>query len=150
MVTPQGGDDVAYLMSRLDEGLHSTSAGFKRNGVLVCGLFGLIAIAFAVQKAWGATIFALVFLVGIAFIMVKAAKRNAPERMKPVIDAVRDAPETIKVIRHYQTSDTRRVFVTDWVSITTDKNHFLLKAPDWERLMVILRARCPNATVMDK
>ena len=150
MVTPQGSDDLAYLMSRLDEGLHGTSAGFKRSGVLVCGLFALIAVAFAVQKAWGATIFAFVFLAGIAFIMVKAAKRNAPERMKAVIDAVRDAPETIKLLRHYQTSDTRRVFVTDWLQIATDKNHFLLKAKDWERLMAILQARCPNARVMDK
>ena len=150
MMTPDGGDDLAYLMSRLDDGLHGTSAGFKRKGVLVCGLFALIAVGFAVQEAWGATIFALVFLVGIAYILVKAVKRNAPERMKPVVDAVRDTPETIKLLRHYQTSDTRRVFVTDWVQIATDKNQFLLKAKDWERLMAILRARCPKAKVMDK
>jgi type IV secretory pathway TrbD component len=143
-------DDLAYLMQRLDEGLHETSAGFKRNGILVCGLFAVISISFAVQKAWGAAIFGLVFFVAIAFIMVKAAKRNAPERMKPVIDAVRDAPETIKLLRHYQSADSRRMFVTNWVQIATDKNHFLLKAKDWERLMAILQSRCPNARVLDK
>lgn len=150
MVTPQGGDDLAYLLARLDEGLHGTSANFKRNGVLVCGLFALIAIAFAVKQAWGAVIFALIFFVGIGFIVIKAIQRNSPERMKPVIAAVRDAPETIKVLRHHQSSDSRRVFVTDWVTIATEKNHFLLKAPDWQRLMPILQARCPNARVMDK
>src|SRR5262245_3723815 len=113
MVTPEGGDDLVYLMARLDQGLHGTSAGFKRNGVLVCGLFALMAIAFAVKQAWGAMTFVLIFFAGIGFVMIKAVQRNAPERMKPVIDAVRDAPETIKVLRHYQSSDSRRVFVTD-------------------------------------
>ena len=151
MPTPVRADDTEYLMTRMEESLHATAAGFKRSGFFVCGMFALFVIISLSEKAWGAAAFCFAFFAIIFFIVYKAVKKNSPERMKPVIDAVRNAPETITVLRHYQTSDTRQVFITDWVSISTAKNQFLLKAnKDWERLMAILKARCPNAKVLEK
>jgi hypothetical protein len=115
MATPQAADELDHLMSRLEEGLHGTSAGFKRNGVLVCGLFFVMAIAFAVKSAPAGVVFCAIFGVAIGAIVIVAVRRNSPEKMRPVVDAVRTVPERIKAIRHYQTSDSRRVFVTDWL-----------------------------------
>lgn len=146
-----GGDDQTYLLARMEEALTGTARGFKRSGVFVCGLFLFFAILMAFEREWAATAFVLVFFAGIFWIMRRAVTRNSPARMRPVLDAVRDAPETIKLLRHYQTSDSRAVFVTDWVSIATDKNQFLIKATkDWQRLIAILKARCPNAKFVDK
>src|SRR5207244_4275730 len=101
--------------------------------------------------AWFAALFCFAFFAIIFGIVYKAVRKNSPERMKPVLDAVRNAPETVKVLRHYQTSDTRQVFTTDWIAVTTDKGQFLMRAnKDWERLMAILKARCPNAKVLEK
>lgn len=36
-----------------------------------------------------------------------------------VVDAVRDAPDQIVLVRHDLTSDWMRVFVTRWLEITT-------------------------------
>ena len=151
MPTPVRADDTEFLMSRMEESLHATAASFKRRGFFVCGLFAVLVIVSISEGAWGAAAFCFAFFAGIFFIVYKAVKKNAPARMRPVLDAIRDAPETITVLRHYQTSDTRQVFITDWISIGNGKTHFLLKATkDWERLMAILKARCPNAKVLAK
>jgi hypothetical protein len=138
-------------MTRMEEALTGTARGFKRAGIFVCGLFGSFVLLFALEREWAATGFVLIFFIGIFWVMRRAVTRNSPERMRPVLEAVRDAPETIKLLRHYQTSDSRKVFVSDWVSIATEKDQFLIKATkDWQRLVAILKARCPNAKFVDK
>lgn len=151
MPTPVRADDTDYLMSRMEDSLHTTAAGFKNRGIFVCGLFLVFTVISLSEGAWFAAAFCFAIFGLVLWIVLKAIRKNSPERMRPVLEAVRNAPETIKVLRHYQTSDTRQVFITDWISIATDKAHFLLRAnKDWERLMAILKARCPNAKVMEK
>lgn len=138
-------------MSRMEESLTGTARGFKRTGIYLCGLFLLFVIMFAAERQWAATAFVLVFFAFLFWITRRAVIRNSPERMRPVLEAVRNTPETVMLLRHYVTADTRRIFTTDWVSVATKDHQFLIKAPkDWERLVAILKARCPNAKFVDK
>lgn len=148
MTASPANDEQARLLSRLEVALNDTSAGFARGGLLVCGLFLAFAIAFAVTGAWFGVGFSAFFGVGIFWLMRVAVRRNAPEKMRPVFEAVRDAPERVTLLHHYQTSDSRRVFETHWVLIKTAERHLLVKAKDdWQELLAMLQRRCPNAQV---
>lgn len=138
------------LLERMEQAVGETASRFKTQGILVVGLFVLMGLGMGLQGSWGVAAFVWGFGVLLTFVFLKAASKNAPERMRPVIDAMRDAPETITVVRHYETSDSARMFVTHWLSIATAKNHLLMKAPDWEQLLVELKERCPNAKYLDK
>src|SRR5262245_27809133 len=92
--------ELDELLARLDEAVEGTAAGFKRGGYLVCGLILALAVSFAVQRAWGVTAIVAAFGVGIFLIMRAAARRNAPEKMRPVVAAVRDTPERVVSLRH--------------------------------------------------
>jgi len=138
--------ELAYLLVRLEQALEETAAGFRTSMGLVVGLFVLMGIAVAAQGSWPVSIFVFAFGGFLAFMGRKASAKTAPEKMKPVVDAVRDAPERILLVRHYQTSDTRKVFVTDWLEIKTAEHRFLMKAnDDWERVYRALGKRCPAA-----
>ena len=140
---------VTNLMTRLDQGLHETAAGFTRGTMWVGALFFVIAVSFAVQGAWGAAAFGGVFGGAIVALGVVAARKNTPEKMRPVVEAVRDAPERVVSLRHYQTSDTRRVFVTDWLEIRTAEHRMIFKAKkDWQDVLDLLKQRCPTAKVL--
>jgi hypothetical protein len=148
MTASPANDEQARLLSRLEGALNETSAGFARGGVLVCGLFLVFVIGFAAKGAWFGAGFSAFFGVGIFLLMRVAVRRNAPEKMRPVLEAVRDAPERVTLLRHYQTSDSQRMFVTDWVQIRTAEGHLLVKAKDdWQELLAMLQRRCPNAQV---
>jgi hypothetical protein len=148
MTASPANDEQARLLSRLEGALNDTSAGFARGGVLVCGVFLVCAIAFAAKGAWFAVGFSAAFGVVILLIMRVAIRRNATEKMRPVFEAVRDAPERVTLLHHYQTSDSQRMFVTHWVLIKTAEGHLLVKAKDdWEELLEMLQRRCPNAQV---
>lgn len=138
------------LLERMEQAVGETASRFKTQGILVVGLFVLMGLGMGLQGSWGVAAFVWGFGVLLTFVFLKAASKNAPERMRPVVDAMRDAPETITVVRHYETSDSARMFVTHWLSIATAKNHLLMKAPDWEQLLVELKERCPNAKYLDK
>jgi len=138
--------ELAYLLVRLEQAVEETAAGFRNGMFMVAGMFFLIAVGFAVQKAWGPVVLGGVAGAGILFIGMKASARTSPEKMRPVVDAVRDAPERITLVRHYQTSDTRKVFVTDWLEIKTAEHRLVVKAKDdWDRLYRALGKRCPVA-----
>ena len=138
------------LLERMEQAVGETASRFKTQGILVVGLFVLMGLGMGLQGSWGVAAFVWGFGVLLAFVFLKAASKNAAERMRPVVDAMRDAPETITVVRHYETSDSARMFVTHWLSIATAKNQLLLKAPDWEQLLVEIKERCPNAKYLDK
>ena len=151
MPTPVRADDTEYLLSRMEDSLHTTSSGYRNRAIFMCGLFLVFTGLALSEGAWFAAAFLFAIFAFIFFVSYRFLKKNSPERMRPVMEAVRDAPETIKVLHHYQTSDTRQVFVTDWVAIATANAQFLMRAnKDWERLMAILKARCPNAKVVEK
>ena len=126
MADPQSADELASLVARLERALHETAAGFKLGTIWVSGLFFAMALAFAVQGWWGGAAFGGAFGVAIVLLGRVAIRRNSPEKMRPIVAAVRDAPETIVALRHYQTSDSRRWFVTDWIEIRTAKHHMLV------------------------
>lgn len=148
MAEPQTAGELKSLIARLETALHETAAGFKLGTIWVSGLFFAMALAFAVQGWWGGAAFGGVFGVVIALLGRSAIRKNSPEKMRPVLIAVREAPETILVLRHYQTSDSRRWFVTDWIEIRTANHRMLVKAKkQWQSLLATLEQRCPNAKV---
>ncbi len=124
-----------------------TSEGLRDGSGVLGALFFLGAGVYGfVNWHWGvASLLAgagtLAVIVGNA-----AGKKTAPEQMRPVLEAVRDAPERVVLVRHYQTSDTRGWFVTDWLEIKTAGHRLVIKAKhDWQRLYEALRRRCPDA-----
>jgi hypothetical protein len=145
MEAPLETRELATLLVRLEQGVRETSGRFKVQMTLVTALFVAMGIGMAVVESWGVAAFVWAFAAGLAFIGVRASKRTAPAQMQPIFDAVREAPEQIVLVRHYQTSDSARMFVTDWIEIRTATHRLLMKAPDWEQLFGYLRRRCPAA-----
>ena len=143
--------ELATLLVRMEQAVNETGGRFKTQGILVVGLFVLMGLGMGVQGSWGIAAFVWGFGVLLTFVFLKAASKNSPEKMQPVVDAMRDAPETIKLVRHYETSDSARMFVTQWLSIATEKNQLLLKATaDWKQLLTYIKERCPDAKYLDK
>jgi hypothetical protein len=144
--------ELAYLLSRLDQAVHETAAGQRQAMAMVASLFfGLAALYGLAFAQWGIAAFIAAFGLGIVFIGRKASAKTSPEKMRPVMEAVRDAPERITLVRHYQTSDSRRIFVTDWLELKTAEHRLLIKAKhDWHNLYSALQRRCPGAAFVDK
>ena len=145
MAAPLEISELASLLVRLEQAVNETSGRFKVQMTLVVVLFVAMGAGMAAVSSWAIAAFIWVFAAGIAFIGYRAQKRTAPAQMQPVVDAVRDAPEQIVLIHHYETSDSMRMFVTDWLELKTQTHRLVMKAPDWERLFGYLRQRCPNA-----
>ena len=140
--------ELATLLVRMERAVHETAAGFTQGMMMVSGLFGLFAVYGLATQQWGFVVLGAPFAIGIAWLGRVAARKTSPERMKPVLDAMRDAPDRIVYVRHYQTSDSRRVFVTDWLEIKTADHRLVMKAKDdWRQLLGYVRRRCPNAKV---
>ena len=138
--------ELAYVLVRLEQAVHETAAGFRTSMGLVVGLFGLMGVAMIAQGSWPVGLFVFAFGGFLMFVGRKASAKTSPEKMRPVLDAVRDAPDTIALVRHYQTSDSRRMFVTDWLEIKTAEHRLVIKAKeDWQRIYAALGKRCPNA-----
>lgn len=150
MATPNLTPEAEDLVARLERALHETGAGFQSGGMWVTGLFTVCAVIFAVRQFWAGMVFSALFGGGVFLLMRAAARKNTPERMRPVVDAVRDAPERVVSIRHYQTSDSLRLFVTHWLMIKTADAHLLAKAKDdWEPVLAMLKRRCPDAQIIE-
>ncbi len=138
--------ELAYVLVRLEQAVNETAAGFRQGMGLVVGLFVLMGIGMIAQGSWPVAIFIFAFGGFLMFMGKKASAKTSPEKMRPVMDAVREAPEKIALVRHYQTSDSRRLFVTDWLEIKTAEHRLVVKAKeDWQRIYAALGKRCPNA-----
>jgi hypothetical protein len=140
--------ELATLLVRMEHAVNETAAGMRQGMFMVSGLFGMFTLFGLISRVWGIAVFAAPFAIGIALLGRVAARKTSPERMRPVFEAMRDAPERIVYVRHYQTSDSRRLFVTDWLEIKTADHRLVMKAKDdWARLLDYVRRRCPNAKI---
>jgi hypothetical protein len=140
--------ELATLLVRLEQGVKETAAGFRRGMTMIAVGAVVVAILFVVKGAWFGAGFSLVFGAAIAALGVAASRKTSPERMQPVLDAVRDAPERVTLVRHYETSDSRRIFVKQWIELKTAEHRMVLKAPDWEQLVGYLERQCPQAKLV--
>src|SRR5689334_5747487 len=98
MIAPSANEEQARLLARLESALRETSAGFARGGVLSFGFFVVLAIALAATGAWSFAGLVAFVGVGVFLFTHAAARKNAPEKMRPVLEAVRDAPERVKLL----------------------------------------------------
>jgi hypothetical protein len=139
--------ELEHLLRRLEHALTETSAGLRDGTGMVGAMFFLLGGVYGfVQWSWGVA--SLCGGAGILMVMLgnRATKKTAPEQMRPVYEAVRDAPERVVSVRHYQTSDSRHIFVSDWLEIRTADHRLVIKAKDdWEQLYKVLQRRCPAA-----
>jgi hypothetical protein len=143
--------ELAYLLVRLEQGVEQTAAGFRHGMTVISVLFFFMAGGFAAFRSFGVAAFIAAFGVFIVWVGKRASARTSPEKMKPVVEAVRTAPERVKIVEHYQTSDSGRMFVTDWLVVATGEHRLLMKAKgDWQRLYAALQKRCPSATFMNR
>jgi hypothetical protein len=141
--------ELAELLVALERGVADTARGFRGGGIAVGGLFVAMALVFAARGAWGVAVVVLVFGGGIGAISVVAMNKTSPERMQPVFDAVRDRPGDVTWVRHYTTSDSMRLFVRHWIEVKTATHRFVMQVERWDRLLSLLRRRCPGATFVD-
>lgn len=138
--------ELAYVLVRLEQAVTETAENFRRGMTMLVALFGIMGVIAVMQGSYGVLVLVVPFIGFFLFLGKKASAKTSPEKMKPVVDAVRDAPEKIALVRHYQTSDSRRMFVTDWLEIKTADHRLVVKAKqDWERIYAALGKRCPNA-----
>ena len=136
------------LFARLERGVAETAAGFTRGALLIGGLFFLMSIALVAKGAWGVALLAGGFGAALVLLGVVAARRTSPERMRPVIEALRSSPETIVSVGHMQTSDSRKMFRTQWIEVKTAEHRLFIKAnDDWQELLDRLQRLCPQAEV---
>jgi len=141
--------ELALLLVRMEQAVADTGRGFALGMMAIAGFFALMAVVYAlVIHVWGIAAILVGFAAGMAWLGRAAARRTSPERMQPVLDAVRDAPGKVETLRHYTTSDSRRVFVSHWLEVRTAQHRLVMKAQDdWVVLLDILRRRCPGASV---
>ncbi len=107
----------------------------------VCVPLGLAALW--VGTMWmfvGCAVIALVVLAG-AVVDVVATR---PERWRPVIAALRDAPNRIVRVSHRESATEYRV--RHYLTIATASAKLVIKEPKWTRLYEKLQRRCPGAT----
>lgn len=139
--------ELAYVLVRLDDAVQETAENFRRGMHAIVLLFVVMGVICVVQGSYGILVIVVPAVAFFVYLGNRASAKTSPEKMQPVVDAVRDAPETIALVRHYQTSDSARMFVTDWLEIKTADHRLVVKAKeDWERIYAALGKRCPNAT----
>jgi len=141
----QEGLDI--LLADLGSRAGRTAVGFRRGMFLVSALFFVMAPVYGIKfNQWGIAAFIAAFGVGMMVIGVTAARRTSPERMLHVLSALRNSPGQISLVRHYETSDSHRMFVSHWIEVKTDKHRLVVKADrDWQELLDFLSRRCPQA-----
>jgi hypothetical protein len=144
---PLESSELAMLLVRLEEAVGETAGRFRFQMGLVAGFFFLMALVYgAAMNEWGVAAFIAAFGVGMVVLGVVASRRTSPERMRPIVDAIRDAPERITLVRYYDSSDSGRMFVTHWIEIKTADHRLIIKAQeDFHQLYGYLERRCPNA-----
>jgi hypothetical protein len=140
--------EMQGLVTRLEEGVAATARGFRIGAVWVSALFFSIGAYHFVVSQWEIGLLCVAAGVVTGSVGLLAAHRNKPERMLPVLEAVRVQPELVVRVRHTTTSDSRGVFVTHWITVSTADRYLMIKANhDWQRLTHLLARRCPHATV---
>jgi hypothetical protein len=140
-------DDELRLIARLSVDAAETPERFRRQGqIMVIGSIVVAALA-AVQHIWFLIAVCLVFGGLMLLLFRAAAAKNGPERYEPVLRALREAPERVRTISHAETSDSRRMFVSHWIVVTTDDGLLRVKADDWQTVLAAVAARCPGATI---
>jgi len=138
----------AEMLARIEAGLNATAAGFKRGMMWVGLLFFVMAAFFVVKGAYAIGLVVAAGGSGIMAIGTLAARNTAPARMKPVLEALSVAPGLIASVRHYETADSARMFVSHWIEIKTADHRLVLKAnDDWQGILEYLIRHCPKATV---
>lgn len=141
-------EEQARLLARLEHALHDTTAGLARGGVLSFGFFLVLSITLAAMDAWAFAGLMTLVGVGVLWATHATARNNAPEKMRPVLEAVRDAPERVTLLHHSESSDSNYMSSTHWVLIRTTEGHLLVRAThDWQELLAMLQRRCSNAKV---
>ncbi|MCA9677193.1 MAG: hypothetical protein H6709_13810 [Kofleriaceae bacterium] len=142
--------ELAQLLVRMEQAIDQTAAGFRRGMTLVAALFLGMGLLYGVAyQQWGIAVVVAGFGGVIVLIGRAAARKTSPERMRPVMHAVRDTPEAVVLVRHYVTSDSARMFVSHWLEVKTAEHRLVMKAKDdWEQLLGYLTRRCPAARVV--
>ena len=139
--------DEMKLIGRLTADAAETAARFRRQGnIILAGAFVVAGIA-AMREIWFLVPICIGMGFGIFALGRAAAKKSGPERAAPVLKALRESPWQVKTIQHTETSDSRRMFVSHWVVVTTDDGVLRVRADDWQLLIDQIAKRCPQATV---
>lgn len=135
--------ELAFLLQRLEQSVANTSRRMRTiSAVLIAG-FGAAAALAALSQQWVGLGIAVVLGVVSAGMGVQAVKRARPDEMRPVLDAVRDAPERVDSVRHHP---PRYAPSSHWLEIKTASHRLTVQADDWQRLYSALQKRCPRAS----
>jgi hypothetical protein len=143
-------DDEIRLIGRLTADAAETAARFRQQGTIILFGAGAVAVVAAARGLWPLVPLSLALGAGIFALGRLAAKRSSPERAKPVLRALHEAPERVRTIEHMVTSDSRKIFVHHWVVVKTDDGLLRVRAEDWETLLSAIARRCPGATVIGR
>lgn len=138
--------ELAYLLERLGQSVDQMPGKMRGRTLAIAGLCLAGAAAGAASHQWVGVGIAGVLAACSAGMGAGAIKRAAPERTRPALDAVRDAPERITSVRHHR---PRYAPVAHWLEITTADSRLTVDADDWQRLYSALQRRCPAATFVD-
>lgn len=140
--------ELATLLVRMEQAVAGTARGFAIGMTMIAALFVVMGLGYGIAfHTWSIAAVLGAFAIGLLLVGRAATRRTAPERMQPVLDAVRDAPGKVATVRHYTTSDSRRIFVQHWLELRTDDHRLVMKADDWQELLGYLERRCPGAAV---
>jgi hypothetical protein len=143
-------EELADLLVSMERAVADTARGFQRGFTAIAIGAGVVAAIAAARGIWFLVPMCAVFAGGLYLLLRKAAQRTSPERMAPVLTAMRDAPERIVLVRHYTTSDSHRVFVSHWLEVKTSEHRLIMKVQgEWQRLFDAMKRRCPHAKVVD-
>lgn len=140
-------DDVAPLIRRLEAAIDETRRKYMTGGKLVVVGSVVVAGLAAVRHIWFLVPVCLVFGAAMYLLMRVAIKRTGSAVAAPVLRALADTPDRVLTVEHRQTSDSMRLFVTDWIEVKTADGRLFVRAPDWESLIEQLAHRCPAAAV---
>lgn len=140
------------LLERIETGVKQTSRSFIPGMVLVVTLFAAMTLLFGFGRgAWGIAAITGAAAVGFLLLGLGAMRRTSPERNQTALHTLRAHPETIYQVRHFETSDSKHVFVTHWIEIDTHYEKLRFKANnDWRQLLVLLSLYCPQAQVVER
>ncbi len=138
--------ELAYLLKRVGESVDQTRGRMRNRTLAMSGLCVAGAVAAAASHQWVGVGIAGVLAACSAGMGAGAIQRAAPEGTRPVLEAVRDAPERIRSVRHHR---PRYAPVAHWLEITTADARLTVEADDWQRLYSALQRRCPAATFVD-
>lgn len=138
--------ELAYLLQRLEESVAETPGRMRRRSLAMVGLCVAGAGLAAISQAWVPLGIAAVLGTFSATAGAKATRRASPDHTRPVVDAVRDAPERITSVRHHRPQFAP---VEHWLAIETAGHRLTVDAKDWQRLYSALQRRCPAASFVD-